>query len=299
MATLLQVQDGDQTDHPVTDEQKEGSSTLSSPDPFARTADRPGEVIPPQKSETPIESHASLRARMVLSTVIALITCPAMLATAEAIRQGQAKDRREEHRARRCNLVATCVKASSRSQEIDGRRIILRDQKLYVDNPSTKPSGIGTDDEINVDDGDCERENADKKPCHHPFSGYFLPYPETTYEGLVSTISDIPPMLNWIYVDKDTYEVKYGIRVDAQPHVTGPWDCTRQDRRVTLEGWEGFVVVEEEPGLWALYFDREDDGLRAKVPQGKRVLEVELWRREKRWKKDPGLRQLEQAKQNT
>ena len=65
---------------------------------------------------------------------------------------------------------------------------------------------------------------------------------------------------------------------------------------MTLEGWEGFVVVEEEDDLWALYFDR-DDGLRSKIEPGKRLLEVELWRREKRWKKDPIVRQEEQVKQ--
>ena len=119
----------------------------------------------------------------------------------------------------------------------------------------------------------------------HPFAGYFLPYPDSKYEGLVSTIADDPPMLNWIYVDKNTYEVKYGVRADAQEHLTGPFDCTRQDRRMTLEGWEGFAAVEEFPGIWALYFDRDDDGLVTKVPMGTRVLEVELTRREKKEKK--------------
>lgn len=67
---------------------------------------------------------------MVLSVMVALVTCPAMLATAEVIRQGQSKDRREEHRARRCNLIASCVKSSTRSREIDNRRIVLRNKKV-------------------------------------------------------------------------------------------------------------------------------------------------------------------------
>lgn len=112
-----------------------------------------------------------------------------------------------------------------------------------------------------------------------------MPYPDTSYEGLVTTLSDDPPVLNWIYVDKNTYEVKYGFRKDAQEHLTGPFDCTRQDRRMTLEGWEGFVAVESYPGVWALYFDRDDDGLSTKVPMGTRVLEVELTRREKKERK--------------
>ena len=82
-------------------------------------------------------------------------------------------------------------------------------------------------------------------------------------------------------MDQATYEVKYGVRADAQPNLTGPFDCTRLDRRLTFEGWEGFVAVEESPLLWALYFDRDDNGLRGKVQPGTRVLEVELSRKEK------------------
>jgi hypothetical protein len=119
----------------------------------------------------------------------------------------------------------------------------------------------------------------------HPFNGYYLPYPESEYEGLVSTITNEAPILNWIYVDTQTYEVKYGVRDFAQPHLTGPFDCTRQDRRLTLEGWEGFVAVEELPGIWALYFDRDDNGLKGKVALGTRVLEIELIRREKKIEK--------------
>lgn len=120
----------------------------------------------------------------------------------------------------------------------------------------------------------------------HPFAGYYLPYPDSIYEGLVSTITNVAPIMNWIYVDCETYEVKYGVRADAEGHITGPFDCTRQDRRLTLEGWEGFVAVkenrEETDGLWALYFDRDDDGLRSKFGHGTVVLEVELCRWERR-----------------
>jgi hypothetical protein len=99
--------------------------------------------------------------------------------------------------------------------------------------------------------------------------------------------------MNWIYVDKDTYEVKYGVRVDAQPNITGPFSCTRQERRLTLEGWEGFVAVKEDSEneveeLWALYYDRDDDGLRGKLGLGRIVLEVELCRWERRTQKPEG-----------
>jgi hypothetical protein len=125
----------------------------------------------------------------------------------------------------------------------------------------------------------------------HLFAGYFFPYPDSKWgrrgEGYVSTISDDPPQLNWIYVDKDTYEVKYGLRKDAEGHLVGPWNVTPIDRRLTFDGWEGWTVVEEEEGsgIWALYFDVDDDGLEQKVPLTKRIMEVELTRKEMRMMK--------------
>jgi hypothetical protein len=50
---------------------------------------------------------------------------------------------------------------------------------------------------------------------------------------------------------------------------------------MTFDGWEGFLAVQEERDVWALYFDVEDDGLKGKV-EGKRMLEVELARKERR-----------------
>ena len=92
--------------------------------------------------------------------------------------------------------------------------------------------------------------------------------------------------MNWIYIDQNTYEVKYGVRADAQPNLTGPFDCTRQDRRLTFDKGEGFVAVKveegEEAGMWRVYFDVDDDMLRGKLGNGRKVLEVELCRWEKR-----------------
>lgn len=134
--------------------------------------------------------------------------------------------------------------------------------------------------------GDEDTEDASDKEGgdDHPFTGYFLPHPAHTWrwrgEGMVSTVSAAkPPLLNWIYVDKDTCEVKYGNKIESTGHVMGPWTCTKVDRRLLFEGWEGFLAVREEDGGWALYFDREDDGLGGREG-GK--LEVELWRKELR-----------------
>lgn len=148
----------------------------------------------------------------------------------------------------------------------------------------------------------------------------------------MSTVSDDPPVLNWIYVHPLTHEICYGTRaeVDEVEGVAGPWDVTAGvgtdrgtgllggGRRMTFEGWEGFVAVEvevdfgegdeqgqlwadeeekdyaeEQAGqrgrhkVWALYFDRADDGLssegRVGAESGKyNMLEVELLRSERR-----------------
>jgi hypothetical protein len=68
------------------------------------------------------------------SLLVALLTAPALLATQEAITQGQKKDRREEHRARRSALVVSCNDASQLSLEIDHRQVALKDSKVTEHN---------------------------------------------------------------------------------------------------------------------------------------------------------------------
>jgi len=125
-------------------------------------------------------------------------------------------------------------------------------------------------------------------PFGHPFAGYYLAYPETNFSGLVSEITDVAPIMNWIYIDRQTYEVKFGTRQFSEGQYTGPFDCTRQERRLTFGGWEGFVAVLEPTGVWSLYFDRDSDRLREKVAAGTTVIEVELYRREIRGKQFQG-----------
>ena len=141
---------------------------------------------------------------------------------------------------------------------------------------------------------------------HHPFTGFYLAYPDDNRpytRGLVSTISVDPPMLNWIYVDKDTFELKYASRTGSIAHHVGSYDWTnetndkqsgqrdrsakrREKERVervggdciTFDDWEGFLAVEEEPDKWALYFDLNDDGLK-EHKKGRMTAEVSLCRR--------------------
>ena len=85
--------------------------------------------------------------------------------------------------------------------------------------------------------------------------------------GMVSTIADDPPMLNWIFVDKDTGFVRHGGRQETLGgHTIGPWFWTDDEQRLTLEEDDAqFVAVwMEEEKKWAIAYDRDgsirDDG---------------------------------------
>jgi hypothetical protein len=161
--------------------------------------------------------------------------------------------------------------------------------QLYVTtvNPKARYS-------FNTDDGEAPEQDRLIEQGHL-LAGYFFPYPDKKWgcrgDGYVTTISDDPPQLNWIYVDKDTYEIKYGLRAEAEDHLVGPWNCSPVDKRLTFDGWEGFTVVETERdgNCWQLYFDVDDNGLQGKVPPKKRIMEIELTRKEIRMGKGDSI----------
>ncbi|OHF00188.1 hypothetical protein CORC01_04596 [Colletotrichum orchidophilum] len=194
---------------------------------------------------------------MALSLLISFGTA---VGASEGIKASMAKSRREEHRSRKNNLIVHCPKSSEFSPYLEGRQVVLSGDRLFID--------TGTAHNI---------------PFGHPFEGYYLPYPDSRFSGLVSTITHEAPIMNWIFVDPVTFQFRFGNRAMADGNVTGPWDCTRQDRRLTFCGWEGFCAVLEDSGIWGLYFDCNGDGLRQKLgDEGRVVIEIELIRREMR-----------------
>ncbi|KAF4469333.1 hypothetical protein FALBO_3775 [Fusarium albosuccineum] len=110
---------------------------------------------------------------------------------------------------------------------------VVADKKLYLDLPDSPVQG-------------------------HKFLGWYFKYPsEEGHLGLVSMVSDDPPALNWIYVDKDTHAVTYGGRKDTVGHVIGPWGWSDDDRFLTLEDdHDSFVAVRDDKG-WAVFWDPE------------------------------------------
>lgn len=89
--------------------------------------------------------------------------------------------------------------------------------------------------------------------------GYYFTYPsEEQLMGLVSTIADDPPMLNWIYADKDGSMVRHGGRQATVGHTIGPWYWSDDEQWLTLEGNAfQFVAVQLENKKWAVAWDKD------------------------------------------
>lgn len=71
-------------------------------------------------------------------------------------------------------------------------------------------------------------------------------------------------MLNWIYVDKDTKELRYGGRKVTVGHVIGPWFWSQDEHFLTLEGDHTPFVAKQQDiegggKRWCVYWDPEHE----------------------------------------
>ncbi|KAJ7137410.1 hypothetical protein C8R43DRAFT_1020144 [Mycena crocata] len=198
------------------------------------------------------------------ATSVAGISQGASAQQAGAQGGGGEADPKDDPRLKKFSLRATCQ--SSFERDVEGKIVVLRGQRLYLDDSDPAHRSL---------------------PDGHPFSGFYIEYPVGPKPlGLVSTISVEPPELNWIYADSRTLEIKYGNKTQSQNHIPGPWDWTDDQGALLLDGWEGFVAVEEEfstpdgkrEKVWGLYYDRDDDHLEGVKGRAK-VVEVSLERR--------------------
>ena len=182
--------------------------------------------------------------------LLGLAAIPTTIGVAEGVSEGRKeKDPAlEEERMRKFRLECFCEANGRKAKEINGGIVVLRGEKVYIVPRDAK-----------ADTG-------------HPFEGFYIEYPDPERPrplplGLVSTISKDPPMLNWIYVDKDTREVKYGNRTQSRAHIVGSWGWDAGEEGgaggLTLEGKEGAVAVEGTDG-WEIRWEDEDRNIGVK-----------------------------------
>ncbi|KAF2876046.1 hypothetical protein BDV95DRAFT_473950, partial [Massariosphaeria phaeospora] len=227
-----------------------------------------------------------------------VVGIPVVTGVAEGVehQKKQNAEAANETRMIKFNVHVTCESKDELADEVDGGMLVVRHGKIWIvpRTADNKPE----DPVPNID------------PPLHAFAGFYIQYPDDdrfpAVRGLVSTISDDPPMLNWIYCDRETFEMRYGNRTASITHIVGEWDWTADESAVTFDGWEGFIALDEWDGAdednstesgreglrWALYFDMEDDGLKQRR-KDRDMFEVILER--KLQSEEDQLKQLEDA----
>ncbi|KAG7288202.1 hypothetical protein NEMBOFW57_007732 [Staphylotrichum longicolle] len=133
---------------------------------------------------------------------------------------------------------------------------VLKDGKVWIDHPSFPMPA-------------------------HKFTGYHFTYPsEEQHLGLVSTIADDPPMLNWIFVDKDTGMVRHGGRQETLGgHTIGPWYWSDDEKWLTLEKDACSFVAVQVGDKWAIAWDKDGKFSRGPDGQNQKWMPVMLRRR--------------------
>lgn len=217
---------------------------------------------------------------------------PTMIGLNEATSgaRNQEESRRDSARKQRCHFVATC----SIDQGNQRKREQVHDAKVYV----------GSDGKVCGFSHANERKRLTNqlyitkhpKLSMTPFNGGFYThpaFPPDNTSGMVTVSGETPPTLRWVFLDANTHEMRWGSQLDSEGHICGPFDWTKDEQRVTLEGWECWLAVqlpEDEQqehseaqldvadgrAIWRLYFDQHDNG--ADVPSGAQGLEICLER---------------------
>jgi hypothetical protein len=230
-----------------------------------------------------------------------VVAIPVVTGIAQGVeyQKKQNEEAANETRMIKFNLLVHCdSKDPIAREEVDHGTVILRHDKAWVVPRDDKGDPLPPDEEKKLE------------PQMHAFAGFYIQYPDESRcppeRGLVSTISDEPPVLNWVFVDRETYEIKYNNRSGSIEHIVGEWDWTQDETHMLFQGWEGFVAVDEWDGAdedestpwgreglrWALYYDIEDNGLRGRR-RGRDLFEVALER--KIQSEEDQLKQLEEA----
>ncbi|KAI5789643.1 hypothetical protein DFH27DRAFT_632142 [Peziza echinospora] len=191
--------------------------------------------------------------------LLVLTAIPTTVGVTQALRfQNQQKE--QESDPVRFTLVCLC----DESDELDRKVVVLHGGHLYLKTNKTTAT-------------------------YHPFSGYFLPYPHPPKpQGLVSTISVDPPMLNWVFVNSQTRQLSHGTGSESRPHQLESWGFEEENGDLQFAGdGEGWVAVEEEvegggedvegETRWALYHDGEEEGRKLDL-EGRNWFPVEVLR---------------------
>ncbi|KAI9714560.1 MAG: hypothetical protein M1812_006365 [Candelaria pacifica] len=192
---------------------------------------------------------------MVLG-LLAIAAIPTTIGVWQSVEEGKKakKEAADTRRMEKFNLEVYCDNSSSVAREIHGKFVVLRRNKLYIDDKPPPPVPSSPSPPSTTTTPPLPPPPPPPGPKSHLLSAFYIAYPpldpstpSSPIRGLVSTISHNPPMLNWIYADTNTGEMKFGNRTQSRDHLFGSWDWTVPDLEgVLLGGREGWLGVEEE-----------------------------------------------------
>ncbi|KAI0182796.1 hypothetical protein EV127DRAFT_448758 [Xylaria flabelliformis] len=188
---------------------------------------------------------------MALSTLglLTIGAIPTVIGVAEAI---DAQKKQNAQAKERIKFHLTAKFSHDGDAPPQTAYVVFKDNKLYLDHPASPIEGFR-------------------------FNGFYFGYPcPEEHQGLVSPIAADPPMLNWIYADKDTGLLRHGGRKDTTGHLIGPWSWTEDEEFLVLEGEKYFVAVQNDDGSWCVHYDKNGDLDEVMAPRD--VVEIELHR---------------------
>ena len=234
--------------------------------------------------------------------LLAIAGIPTTIAICEGISEkNKPKDtKKEDQLLRKFTLSCWCDGKSPGKRDIHGGKIVIGDGKVYL---GLRESARCHRPAANVFVPQMWIQSPKAKPRRrlHVFEGFYIEYPDDERPppapmGMVTKVEDDPPLMNWIYIDRFTSEVKHGNRSTSRNHWVGDWGNTNQDSDgveeddaedaggIDLDDEEKFVAVQPEPGdtegRWEVYWDQNDDRLGdGQEVEGRRVLRISLERK--------------------
>ena len=242
---------------------------------------------------------------MVLDLMI-IAAIPTTIAIAEGVSERNKKQdsKKEDKLLRQFTLRCWCDGKSPGKRDIHGGAIVVGDDKVHTLTAALQSRPCNAlratapltrlSPQVWV-----QSPTASPRRRLHRFEGFYIAYPDDERPsppmGLVTRVEDDPPLMNWLYVDRFTSEIRHGNRTASRSHRVGDWGNTNQDSGgeeasdaedaggVDLDGMENFVAVQPPPGdtegRWEVFWDQEDDKLGdGKEVDGRRVLRISLER---------------------
>ncbi|KAK6811655.1 hypothetical protein RU639_012599 [Aspergillus parasiticus] len=189
---------------------------------------------------------------MVIGIAMMSAMVPTIIGLNEATKGARESEdkRRENEKKSRFHLVAACdidADSESRRQEVHNASVYLGpDKKLYITKHPT--------------------------PSMTAFNGHFFELPDLAQgnlNGLVAISGETPPTLRWVYLDKDTYEMRWGGKQDREGHIGGPFELTRDGDYIALNDTQRWLALRLEDteqdgteagaGVWRLCCDWEEN----------------------------------------